>query len=386
MLTAIFLVSVPGIQTDSYAGDGDPLAIRNWPGGTISIETNWGLHLVVNSKLRIQHPFSLPVDKVVQSSQHLNHTLLRKPNEAKSIWQEGSRPGTNHITVQSTAVSGVNTIAIRVDGASLVVCVPGIAPSSDEEIEGLTDIDLLVLSSAEPEELLDESAGALVKNLKPKLILLNQIQDAQSDVVSRFQASVSALPNVSSRRHNTLPVSASNMPAGASQVVVLGTRPWKMPNELEKAFAAMEKSCADSQTVFAKLSVTQMNFKPSNGTHTPRWNTEHMMGRQLLFFSQIYHAQDATIPTMNLNPKQMPPDYEYAHPDWDGKEESRQMQRVANFTRRFAYLLDGLDLNKKAPGSSWPTLQALLTQMYRHYSEHTANTVKKFDLPDFPKN
>ena len=87
------------------------------------------------------------------------------------------------------------------------------------------------------------------------------------------------------------------------------------------------------------------------------------MGRQLLFFSQIYHAQDRRIPVIDLNPRQMPPDYRFAHPDWDGREEARQMQRVSSFTRRFAYLLADLDVDKKAPASSWPTLRALFNQM-----------------------
>ena len=147
----------------------------------------------------------------------------------------------------------------------------------------------------------------------------------------------------------------------------------------------MEKASSDSQQVFAKLSTNQLNFKPTNGTHTPRWNTEHMMGRQLLFFSQIYVTQDPSIPKMDLNPRQTPPAYVFAHPDWDGPEEGRQTQRVREFTRRFAYLLADMDVDKKAPGSRWPSLRALLKQMHRHYGEHTANTIKKFDLPGWPK-
>lgn len=81
--------------------------------------------------------------------------------------------------------------------------------------------------------------------------------------------------------------------------------------------------------------------------------------------------------------KQMPPDYSAAHPDWDGAEEARQMKRVSEFTRRFAYLLHDAKLQAKAPGSRW-TLVGLLRQMERHYDEHTANTIKKFELPDWP--
>ena len=58
-------------------------------------------------------------------------------------------------------------------------------------------------------------------------------------------------------------------------------------------------------------------------------------------------------------------------------------RRVLSFTRRFAYLLKDLDLDKKAPGSFW-TPRKLLLQMERHYGEHTANVQKKFKLPDWP--
>jgi hypothetical protein len=108
-----------------------------------------------------------------------------------------------------------------------------------------------------------------------------------------------------------------------------------------------------------------------------------MMGRELGFFSTIFAELDPAIPVINLNPAQMPPDYKAAHPNWSGAEEARQMKRVTKFTRRFSYLLEGVDLDEQAPGSRW-TLRRLLEQMHRHYGEHTANVKKKFALPDWP--
>jgi hypothetical protein len=84
--------------------------------------------------------------------------------------------------------------------------------------------------------------------------------------------------------------------------------PRPVPKHLSEMFDRMEAANRRSQDVFRKLSAAQMSFKPSNGTHTPRWNAEHMAGRQLLFFSQIYHALDPSIPVVNLNPRQMPKD------------------------------------------------------------------------------
>jgi hypothetical protein len=62
-----------------------------------------------------------------------------------------------------------------------------------------------------------------------------------------------------------------------------------------------------------------------------------------------------------------------------------QMERVECFTRRFAHLLDGMDLNKTAKGSAFWTPRALLRQMEAHYREHTANVVKKTELSDWPE-
>lgn len=162
-------------------------------------------------------------------------------------------------------------------------------------------------------------------------------------------------------------------------------KPPAIPEHLQELFDRMEASNRRSQDVFRKLSTAQMNFKPSNGSHTPRWNAEHMAGRQLLFFSQIYNALDPTIPVFNWNPAQMPPDFKARHPDWSGKDEARAMQRVDDFCRRYAYLLENAELDEKPPATGWPTLRALLLQMERHYDEHTANVVKKFELPDWPK-
>ena len=160
--------------------------------------------------------------------------------------------------------------------------------------------------------------------------------------------------------------------------------PVAVPEHLRALFDRMEAANRRSQDLFRHLTVTQMNFKPTNGTHTPRWNAEHMAGRQLLFFSQIYNKLDANIPVVDWNPKQMPEDYVARHPDWSGLDEARAMQRVDDFCRRHAHLLKDIQLADKPPATFWPSLEALLLQMERHYDEHTNNVEKKFELPDWP--
>lgn len=164
------------------------------------------------------------------------------------------------------------------------------------------------------------------------------------------------------------------------------TDPPPLPAEMESLFVKMEAAVEASQKVFEPLLVDQMNFRPANGSHTPRWNVEHMGGRQALFFSQLFNAVDPRIPIIDVNPKQMPDDYQFAHPQRSGQEEAIWMGEVSDYCRRYAYLLADMDLDAKPPVGRWPSLRRLLVTMQRHYGEHTANVVKKFDLPGFPSN
>lgn len=386
LLTLALLICNPGLLV---ATEGDPVAVRNWPGGVVSVESHWGLNVVIDPD-GIGH-LELQADRLVSPSEDLDHYLSRLPNESAVTWQSAADTSTtddNAIRVQTVRYFGNEpNLQIDVDGIR-VVYVPAkwfeIHRSQDTftvNLQELTHLDVLVLDTDDLDDLTSQGVASLLRHAKPKAVLLNRINASD-------QAQVAAITNqfgsalVVDDQHNTVALSseAKDQPV---RILVTADNPWEMPEPVATLFAAMETANADSQAVFAKLSANQMNFKPANGTHTPRWNTEHMMGRQLLFFSQIYHAQNPVIPIMDLNPEQMPPDYVFAHPDWDGREEARQMHRVSEFTRRFAYLLDGVDLDEKAPGSRW-TLRGLLKQMQRHYGEHTANTVKKFDLPGWP--
>ncbi len=161
---------------------------------------------------------------------------------------------------------------------------------------------------------------------------------------------------------------------------------WRATGEFGSVLEKMAASNKASREVFAKLSAEQMSWRPPNGTHTPRWNVEHMAGYQLLFFSQIYAAIDPEHhKPIDIRPKQMPADYQAVHPDWTGEQEAAQMQRVSDYIQGHAYLLEGLDLDAKPPATHWPTLRALLKRMESHYAEHTANVVKKFELAGWPE-
>lgn len=159
----------------------------------------------------------------------------------------------------------------------------------------------------------------------------------------------------------------------------------KLADETAKLFKKMRASTAANAKVYRPLTTEQMNFKPSDGSHTPRWNAEHISAAQLKFFSQIYHEIDPNVPVIDWSPKQMPADYKAAHPKWSGKQEARRMMAVDNFCQQYSYLLAGVDLDTKPPVTFWPTYRALLTNLAGHSTEHTGNVEKKMKASDWPK-
>ncbi|QDS94096.1 hypothetical protein FF011L_28740 [Roseimaritima multifibrata] len=363
------------------AKEGAPVAIRTLPNGATAIETMSGLKLQIVQQDSPSEKSGTDFDKTILLSETGQHLLSRQANEPAATWSvPKDTDGRKGILVRSIGTTADPAMIVRVDGLQILIGVPrAVAKLTPQQYPNLDVVVLRVDNEQPPAEDLNKTLSVLV----PRFVLVSASNSDDAKKVSLANVPGSS---TSHRNHNTFAITSKEAPDESQiQRVVLTEQDWEPSAELEKLFQAMETSAKESQSVFSKLSVDQMNFRPSNGTHTPRWNTEHMMGRQLLFFSQIYHAADPMIPVIDLNPKQMPPDYRAAHPDWDGAEEARQIQRVGDYCRRFSYLLDGMDVDSKAPGSSWPSLRALFVQMEIHYLEHTTNTVKKFDLPDWPK-
>ncbi|PAY19585.1 hypothetical protein CKO51_10385 [Rhodopirellula sp. SM50] len=366
------------------AADGEPLAIQLWPDGRVSIENHWGLRLVVSTSRSPQQSPDSPFEKYVTNRGGVDHVWSRRANDDAATWtaatDQNTIPGSIHVTSVSGQDDKAAGMLVRTDGVRVAVL-------SDSSTAGASlakedaKLDVVVIPLPADALLADAATCAWIKSMQPRYVLLPA--EITDEATKPFADSIDASGEITDVDHNTFAVSQSTDRSGQTRLVKFDQRPYELSEELESLMKQMEASCDHSQAVFSRLSANQLNFRPANGTHTPRWNAEHMMGRQLLFFSQIYHALDPTIPIMDLNPKQMPPDYVAAHPDWDGKEEARQMQRVSDFTRRFAYLLRGLTLDVRAPGSRW-TLRGLLRQMDRHYEDHTANTKKKFELAGWP--
>ncbi len=361
------------------ADPGDPVAIRHLPQGGFEIESMWNLSIVISAE-KFETDDVEGVDIVASSVQSdaspnrfiadpadgLDHLLDRPANQLQPTWQPRTTSAGRSKNAIHVRSFGSSDVVVEVDGLKIAYLnIAGADRTTRAAHSSIRNADVVLIAGDNPGDQWIAELRSARKSNQPLTVVVgtNAGQSASG---------------------NTFAACAGDPRSVKPRSVTLSRQPPELSPELASLIEKKEAACKASQQVFKKLSVKQLNFRPSNGTHTPRWNVEHMMGRELLFFSQIFADQDAAITVMNLNPKQMPPDYVARHADWTGQEEARQLERVSAFTRRFAYLMQDLPLDKKAPGSNW-TPRGLLRQMDRHYSEHTANVKKKFLLEDWPK-
>ncbi len=384
LMLTVLLTTIEPAANSAMADEGNPVAIRRWPDGGITIETMWDLHFGTGLNDATQELISRPIDLAFVADIGRSTIVSRLPNDPSvNVIRSGhgKEKGKNDVVItHATTELLAGSFLVEVDGvkihlidnkaAKLVSDSPDLNHAAFRMKPEDSSNTVIVLGRSFNESTTLKIAAAIRPRVIVTPIGVTKVGDQKVIGIA----------------HNTLAVSAGDDKRGKpTRFVSLSDQPYELSPELVTLFQKKETACKESRELFASLSIEQMNFQPSNGTHTPRWNSEHMMGRELLFFSQIYHAVDPAIPVMDLNPRQMPKDYKMAHPDWTGAEEARQTERVEAFTRRYAYLLDGMPLHQKAKGSKFWTPRALLKQMERHYSEHTANVRKKMKLDEWPK-
>lgn len=429
-LSSIALLNT-AIPSSTQADPNMPVAVRWWGQGMVSIETWWHGPIVIDpygEGIGYNVP-ELAADLVLVTHEHadhnnveavagdpkvvrglnadggvrsVHHVLDRRANQDQVQWRDarlriarGPHPVTVtsipawHDNTQGSERGAVAMFLVEVDGVRILHAADlGQTELNDMQLEAAGEVDVLLLPVGGVYTIDGPQAWKIVQQLKPRMVVpLHYKTDALTIPLQPIDSFVSHIPaewKLTKVAHNTLAVDESEKPPfPQGEVVVLDHKPWQPAGELATLLDKMDVACQASQGVFAPLTANQMNWRPPNGSHTPRWNTEHMLGRQLGFFSQIYADIDPAFKHIDLNPKQMPDDYQVAHADWTGGEEARQMQRANAYVRRFAYLLDGVDLDATAPGSRWK-LGALLKQMDRHFAEHTANVKKKFELEGWP--
>lgn len=405
-----------------------PVALRWWGQAFVTVETWWGITVAIDpyGEIGYEDP-DVSADLVLTTHNHQDHSntglvkgnptvftglteggdvrelrvaVDRKPNEdsprAGEVEELGelSEHAVTAFTVPSFhddkegAERGRNALwVIEADGVRILHMGDfGQQELGSEQLAKIGKIDLLLIPVGGTYTVDGPAAAKIVEQVKPRIVIpIHYKTEPLSIDLATADAFVEALPESFQRQQpkgNTVAVSAGG--GGPSRVVTPDYRPWEMPAELAELYETKEevqKACAE---VYRSLNASQMNFRPSNGTHTPRWNVEHTNGYELSMFSAFFSATDPEIARINERPEQMPPDYVPANPEWTGAEEARQIERTAAFSRRFAYLLDGKGLDATAEGARVP-LGRMFEVMGNHYNEHTDNVKKKFDLPDWPK-
>jgi len=431
---AFALLLTASMGPPAWGADGAgayPVAVRWWGHAMISIENWWGYTVVIDPyHAGIGYPDpDVEADGVFVTHEHADHAnvALLKGAPARHHGVKGgkvdpfqiefgpdadadSRPrvesedapsSPNAIRVTAIrsfhdnkggADRGENAmLLIQTDGVRILHCGGlGQRELSAEQLERIGEVDVLCIPVGGVDTIDGSQAAAIVGQLNPRIVIpIHYKTEALTVELEPVGPFLDALSDDYKRVHpngNTLAVSG-----GASgdrpRVVLLGHTPWEMPAELDALLDAKEAAFNESMATFAGLRADQLNHRPGNGTHTPRWNIEHMLSVELAFFSSVYSNIDPEIAPIQIFPQQMPPDYIPAHPGWDGEAEVRQAQRVRDFTRRFAYLLDGVPLDELPEGA--PRFAGDLRGLFRltedHWREHTANVRAKFELEDWPE-
>lgn len=420
----------------SHAGadPGKPVAVRWWGHALVTIETYWNLTIAIDPwppDFGYANPV-LSADLVLVTHPHSDHNgvemikcanppvrgmsadgkisaldivLDRPPNSSRPLLHQHTpgAPTSSHAvrirTVDSFhdnfqgAQRGRNAMMlIEADGVRILHCGDlGQTSLSPLQLDAIGKVDVLLIPVGGMATLDGPQAIGIVEQIKPRYTIPIHYNTPDAgfrsllDTVDPFLAAAPSHYTQSRLKGNTLAVAMAAMPLpGEPKIVVPNYVPAELPQELTAALNRAERANREAQAVFANLTAAQMNHKPSDGTHTARWNAEHTMGTELWLFSSIYSHLDSNIRPIDLRPKQMPTEYAPAHAAWTGAEEARQMERAAAFTRRFAYLLADLDLQAKPQGSPWP-LREVFQRMEDHYPSHAANVKKKFALPDWPR-
>jgi len=298
-----------------------------------------------------------------------------------------------HDDANGTLRGYTGMIVLELNGVRILHCgALGQSALSREQLDQIGEVDAVCIPVGGVHTIDGPTAVRILEQLRPRVVVpMLYKTDALALDLDPIGSFIDALPEwyeVVRPIGNTVALSAAGGPIrDRPRVVLLDHEPWEMPEELAALFEAKEASSDASSEVYRPLRPEQLNHRPSNGTHTPRWNAEHTLATELLVFSSIYSEIDPAMPLINLMPAQMPPQYEPAHPDWHGLDEVMQMRRVQEFTRRFAYLLDGLPLDELPEGAPrfMGSLRGVFERMAEHYPEHAANVREKFELADWPE-
>ena len=425
------LMSVPARAVDPKNA---PVAVRWWGQAFVTIETWWGLTVAIDPYDPARTGYDDPgvsADLVLITHNHFDHddadlvgggpfvvrgvgedgtvqvfdlTLDRRPNESATKLAETSESGRLgphpvrvwsipawHDDVKGAQRGATAMFLIEVDGVRILHCGDlGQSELTPAQLDAIGRVDALLIPVGGTYTIDGATAARITAQLAPRFVVpIHYKTPALSIPLDDASAFLAALPESAVRRAavgNTLAVMTADPAAAPSAMVAvtLGYEPWTPPDYLRAGLDRVAKARESLAQTIESLSSEQLNHKPSDGTHTVRWNAEHTAGAEASFFSMVAQDANPAFPIVQMRPAQMPADYVPATPDWSPHEEADNIRRVGAFVERFAYLLNGVDPAQERYPAFFKSLNGLFDLLENHYNTHHANVKKKFKLPDWP--
>lgn len=416
-----------------------PVAVRWWGHACISIETFWGFTVIVDPfpestergypKLKVNADLVLvsheapdhcavsavggkPVvlhgmaedGKTFNTIDHVLDRLANEPSATVRTRAQVSNPSWHAVSVKGIGVhheapggqdaGGSMMFLIEVNGVRILHGADVGHKLTPELVKAVGAIDVLILPVGGGDTLDAAGAVGVAKQLQPKAYLWPV--HFGPDTVAATADTVDALVEEARRanllirdvRGNTAAVSAlpsdAPPPIGLPAVVLMDYQPLAPEAKVRQMLKSLRDDRRALIDTLGKVSKEQLDHRPSDGSHTIRWNFEHTTARELGLFSQIYNALDPEVPVINWNPAQMPRDFKAHNPAWGPEEIVRHVRRVGAFTERFSYLLADAPPTMRVEGTRF-SLDYLTAMIVGHYQNHTSKAVHKFTLPDWPR-
>lgn len=412
-----------------------PVAVRWWGQAMVTIETWWGLTIAIDPYDPAQTGYTDPhvrADVVLISHEHFDHNnadlIAGDPVVVRGLTEDGEARTTdmtlyravNDLTPRIAQTSGYTSSAphpvrirsipawhddehgakrganamflVETDGVRILHCGDlGQTELTTEQLDAIGRVDALLIPVGGTYTIDAVGAARIIEQLAPRLVVPIHFKTPalkfNLELSERFFTSLGDRANRRQAVGNTLAVAAlaDGENAGRLIAIELGYEPWIAPahmrQNLDRAHEARETMAKTIESVTPE----QLDHKPSNGTHTLRWNAEHTAGSEMAFITLALHDADATLPQIRISPAQQPENYTPANPDWSSAEEAAHIRRVGAFTERFAYVLADVDPAENRYPTFFKSLDGLFKLLASHYQSHHSNVLEKFELPDWPK-